>query len=252
MQGHFGEWLQGRLGPAGPVALVTVACPDLWVRTGTKPCAFDAGFRTKAAQALGEQGGQLPPLQANMPIGAGCGASTASLIVWAKSAGFDGGPDALAQLCLSVEGACDPLMLDAPDRHLWLSRQARALRILPPPPACFILGGFWGKAEQTDAADAHFSDVSDLAAQWDKACHAGDLSAAAHIASTSAERCSALRGGQSPIEALAKDLGALGHCRAHTGSARGLIFAAAPPAKARDAMAEAGFQTPFLFQTGGV
>ena len=25
--GHFGEWLQGRLGPDGPVALVTLPCP---------------------------------------------------------------------------------------------------------------------------------------------------------------------------------------------------------------------------------
>ena len=30
--GHFGEWLQGRLGAGGPVVLVTVACPALAVR----------------------------------------------------------------------------------------------------------------------------------------------------------------------------------------------------------------------------
>ena len=30
--GHFGEWIQGRLGPDGPLALVTVACPALSVR----------------------------------------------------------------------------------------------------------------------------------------------------------------------------------------------------------------------------
>ena len=32
VRGHFGEWLQGRLGPGGPLALVTVACPALAVR----------------------------------------------------------------------------------------------------------------------------------------------------------------------------------------------------------------------------
>ena len=29
--GHFGELLQGRLGPSGPVALVSLPCPALWV-----------------------------------------------------------------------------------------------------------------------------------------------------------------------------------------------------------------------------
>ncbi|TCP38104.1 hypothetical protein EV662_12129, partial [Rhodovulum marinum] len=30
--GHFGEFLQGRLGPDGPVVLVTLPCPALAVR----------------------------------------------------------------------------------------------------------------------------------------------------------------------------------------------------------------------------
>ena len=38
--GHFGEWLQGRLGPDGPLALVTLACPDRGVRVTRTPGPF--------------------------------------------------------------------------------------------------------------------------------------------------------------------------------------------------------------------
>ena len=43
--GHFGEWLQGRIGPDGPVALVTLACPALGVevRLAEGPFALEDG-----------------------------------------------------------------------------------------------------------------------------------------------------------------------------------------------------------------
>jgi len=34
--GHFGEWLQGRLGAEGPVGLVTLACAAVRVHAPSK------------------------------------------------------------------------------------------------------------------------------------------------------------------------------------------------------------------------
>ncbi|TMV63484.1 propanediol utilization protein, partial [Thioclava sp. BHET1] len=48
--GHFGELLQGRLGPDGPLALVTLPCPPLAARVTRDPGAF--ALHQPAARAL--------------------------------------------------------------------------------------------------------------------------------------------------------------------------------------------------------
>ncbi|WP_363322866.1 asparaginase domain-containing protein, partial [uncultured Alcanivorax sp.] len=41
--GHFGEWVQGRFGPEGPVVLITLPCPDFRVTApGDDTMAFSA------------------------------------------------------------------------------------------------------------------------------------------------------------------------------------------------------------------
>ncbi|SFD63973.1 propanediol utilization protein [Roseivivax sediminis] len=252
--GHFGEWLQGR-SAEGPLALVTVACDALAVtaeRLSDGPLSLDQvpQFLTdpqaaRMLEALGKPSGRYR-LRADMPPGGGAGASTAALLALAG----DGAPDALARACLSVEEASDPLMHARPDSLLWAPREARILRRLPPPPRAEIVGGFFGPPVRTDAADCAFPDVSDLIAAWE----AGpDLATAAGIAATSAARTTALRGPHDdPSEALARETGALGHLRAHTGSARGLIFAPGTvPAGAEAALTRAGFTGVIRFETGG-
>ncbi|ETX28282.1 hypothetical protein RISW2_09185, partial [Roseivivax isoporae LMG 25204] len=150
--GHFGEWLQGRLGPAGPLALVTLACPALAVRAtwseragpfaiDQDPCVIDAGRARAFLAALGLPAAGRVTLRAAMPPGGGAGASTATLVALARAAGFDGPTAALAAACLAAEGATDPLMQPQPDAHLWAPRAARCLGALPPPPAADIVGG---------------------------------------------------------------------------------------------------------------
>jgi uncharacterized protein involved in propanediol utilization len=254
--GHFGEWIQGRLGVDGPIALVTLACPALAVTAPGRGPGIDRLFPPRAvagfARALGLGPVAWPGLDPDMPIGAGAGASTACLVASARAMGWQGDAQTLARACLDVEGATDPLMHPAPDRLLWASREGRVIEGLAPPPPCEIVGGFWGAPRQTDPADSDFPDIADLVPFWRAATARADLAAVAGIATESARRCTALRGPEDPVDTLARDLDALGHARAHTGTARALIFA---PGKGPDgavaALREAGLSGVFCFETGG-
>ncbi|WP_226629065.1 propanediol utilization protein [Alloyangia pacifica] len=257
VEGHFGEWLQGRMGATGPVALVTVRCPPLRVRA---PGADDPPFsRDQLAHFAAQLGSpaQFPGATCNAPLGGGAGASTATLIALARAAGITASAEALAAACLAVEGASDPLMFPQPDTLLWASREGRILRRMPPPPTCQILGGFWGRPHRTDPGDMDFDDITDLAAAWAEAVQLRDLRRCATLASTSAQRCTERRGPPpyltpDPTPDLARDLGALGWLRAHTGSARGLIFAPGTvPRDGAGALAEAEFSGVISFRTGG-
>lgn len=253
--GHFGEWIQGRLGPGGPVALVTLACPALCVRAPGRGPGLERLFPPRSvagfAAALGLGPVAWPGLDCDMPMGAGAGASTACLVASARAMGSRAAPEVLARACLDIEGASDPLMYPHPDRMLWASREGRVIEALPPLPRCEMVGGFWGLPTRTDPLDTEFSDIDDLVTYWRGAVARGDRAALAGIATESARRCSALRGPQDPVADLARDLGALGHVRAHTGTARALIFAPGRvPAGAEAALAEAGLTGVLHFATG--
>ena len=95
--GHFGEWLQGRLGPGGPVVLVTLPCPALAVTVRWEPattlsiggpsaCVLPAETARRLLDALGLAGGRVT-VAADMPAGGGAGASTAALVALARAAG---------------------------------------------------------------------------------------------------------------------------------------------------------------------
>jgi len=172
--GHFGEWLQGRLGPGGPVALVTLACPSHGVRATLEagaPPGIDGSEdllgAARAQQFVAALACVLPGrvrLTADLPPGSGAGMSTAALVALARLVGAEDGR--IPAACLAVEGATDPLMCPAPDAMLWAPRRAVALQALPRPPAAEIVGGLLGPPERTDPADLHFPDIADLAKAW--------------------------------------------------------------------------------------
>lgn len=260
--GHFGELIQGRMGPSGPVALISLPCPALRLTAAARPAqglhlhhARGASIITPArARAflarLGLDARGRIVLRAGMPVGAGAGASTAALVALARVAGWQGGALALARACVAAEGASDPLMLPQPAQILWSSREGRILANLPALPPFDILGGFWGPARRTDAADVHFPDISGLIPAWCHAATAQDLPALARLATTSAQATLALRGPDAdPTAALAQRLGALGFLIAHTGSARGLIFArGCVPNAGIAALRAAGLSRPLIFR----
>lgn len=248
--GHFGEWIQGRLGPSGPVALITLACSAMRVTAPSEEALpFNADQLARFASDLGLDA--LPGASRNFALGIGAGGSTATLVAAVRAAGYGGTPEQLAKACIAIEGATDPLMFDAPDQHLWASRSGEVIRAMSAPPRATILGGLWGAPLCTDAQDDVFDDVSDLADEWADATLARDLPRVAAIASESARRCTARRGPCDPMADLARDLGALGTVRAHTGSARGLIFAPGTiPRGGAAALQEAGLTSVFNFETG--
>ncbi len=259
--GHFGEWMQGCLGPEGPVVLVTLACPVLRSHvdprgdrdaSDTAQQMLDTAQLARFRALLGVPVGGPPfDVTCDMPLGGGAGSSTAALVGLARASGFDGTPDALAQACLAMEGASDPLMYPAPDALLWASREGRIVAQMTVPPRAEIVGGFWGAPERTDPSDMRFAGIADLVAPWRSATAQGDLRQVAHLAGLSADRTTRLRGPQDPMAELARDLGALGYMRAHTGSARGVIFApGSAPRSAEDALREAGLSQVLRFETG--
>jgi uncharacterized protein involved in propanediol utilization len=199
-------------------------------------------------------------LRSDAPPGGGAGSSTAAILATLAVISAGKGlpspdPERLARLCLGIEGATDPLMHPSPARLLWDSRRARILGTLPDLPALSVVGGFLGPAVRTDPADRDFADIADLVAAWGPAADRGDLRTLARLATESAMRNVARRGGPEldPLRAAAGRSGALGIVAAHTGSARGLIFAPGEGdhAPAREALSALGATCVRHFRLGG-
>lgn len=255
--GHFGEILQGRLGPEGPVVLVTCPCSSLHAEASVAPARGLSLYGSRAVSRARLRalltGLGLPLrgrfiLRQTMPPGGGAGASTAGLLALARAVGA--APSAeLMDLVRKIEGASDPLVFATPERLLWASREGRVVRHLSPLPRFEVLGGFLGQGERTDARDARFPDVSDLVERLEGA----DLSGLAAVATASADRCLSLRGPKcDPTARLAGRLGAVGYLIAHTGSARGLIFAPGMvPEGAQADLRAAGFARITRLKAGG-
>lgn len=246
------------------LALVTLACPDLEVALTSRPASLadrtrarrllSAPLRARFAFRLGGRPRRalLPSIIASPPPGGGAGSSTAALVALARLWGKNAMPARLARACARAEGASDPLMFSHPDRLLFAPRLGRVIERLHPPPRCTILGGFLGPGRPTDPRDLNFADISDLLPRWRQATRHGDLRHVAALARCSAERTLALRGPcGDPTASLAARTGALGWTIAHTGSARGLIFAPGTvPPDARAALRDAGFTDLVQFETG--
>ncbi|TCO71940.1 propanediol utilization protein [Rhodovulum euryhalinum] len=262
--GHFGELLQGRLGPGGPVVLVTLPCAVLSVRAAWRPGGgfglwqgarpvLTHGQAVRLWRAVRGDGphGRLR-LAAGMPPGGGAGASTAALLAALRCLA-DGAlaPGDQAALCLDLEGASDPLMHPRPERILWAPRAGRALGRLPPLPAVEVVGGFAGPGRRTDPADTRFADIADLLDDWQRA---PGLTRLGGLATESALRNHVLRGGPDPAPVLAagRALGALGVVAAHTGTALGLVFVPGEvPEGAAAALRGLGLTDVLRFRAGG-
>ncbi len=233
IQSHCGELLQGRLGPDGPVALVSLPAPPLTVTVtrqrggafglhqpqGRSLCPKRISQLFKALRVT--QQGRFT-LHRQMESGAGCGSSTAALLALARAAGSDLPPQAMARVLWQIEGASDPLMFDAPERLLWASREGRVLARLPAVPKMRVIAGLAGEPQRTDPTDMNFADIADLVAEWQRGADAGHF---AQLSTRCAIRHLSHRGITGDrTEALAQNADALGFAIAYTGSARALLL----------------------------
>lgn len=257
--GHLGEFLQGRVN--GEVVLITLPAPVLAVTARWRPGPSAllpprsllprSDLRALFAKARQPLRGTLR-ITSDMPPGGGAGASTAALLAVAGALGLGADPR-LAQLCLTLEGAVDPLMLPEPGQVLWASRKAEVRAQLGPVPSFDVVGGFHGAPRRTRPQDEHFADVSDLVADWRAA--GTDRIRLASLATESGRRNLALRGGMAlePVLEIARSCGALGLATAHTGSARALLFAPGEGDQARAArlLKVAGVRGVVAFRTPG-
>lgn len=267
IDGHFGEFLQGTLGPGGPVVLVTVPCPLVGVRAHivrSGPFRLyggaDVGLTVSRARHMLERLGIPQPgasiLKATYPAGYGTGVSTAAILALAKGAAnaagaADPSTGALAEACHAVEGATDPLMMTLPANWLWASRLGRPECALPPLPAMEIIGGISSRPARTDPKDQDYPDISDLVPQWSKAAEAGDVATLGALASTSASRCRIHRGMPDVLGTLPNELGALGQVMAHSGALSGLIFRKGEvPHTAAQMLRERGLAKILKFRVG--
>lgn len=261
VQGHFGELMQGRLGRTGPLVLISLPCPsfaavvtvseDAALSTEGDPAGLLSPERAGALlTALGRPARGRIHLSLTMPPGAGAGASSAALLALARATGAEN-PDQITRAALMVEGATDPLAYPDPTRRLWASREGRTVARLPALPRFEVLGGFLGPPRPTDPADIDFPDIADLISAWPAAT--AELARLAELVAESARRTLALRGpADDPILALATRHGALAPVIAHTGSARGLIFAPGSlPIGAEADLRAAGFSQITHFTCGG-
>ncbi|WP_347311927.1 propanediol utilization protein [Defluviimonas sp. SAOS-178_SWC] len=264
VSGHFGELLQGRIGPDGPVALISLPCPALELEARFQPgrgfSIHGGGQRLltpeRARRFLDGLGRPLAgqvTMRAAMPAGGGAGASTAALVALARLAGARLTPEALASAAIASEGATDPLMFPSAERLLWASRAGRVLAHLPALPRFDVIGGFYGPPRRTEARDMAFPDIADLMEPWRHAALAGQSAALAELAGISASRTLALRGpDEDPTAELAARLGAAGLVIGHTGSARGLLFLPGRiPDRAAPVLREAGLRGIVRFRAGG-
>lgn len=263
VSGHFGELVQGCLGNAGPVVLVTLPCPPLETEVRLVPGGplKVAGEQTElvaklARNALASWGAdEAGTLEISRPAspGTGAGSSTAELLatlrVLAASQGKKLSPDQEAAWCHGVEGAVDPLMY--PGNVLFASRIPRVLEILPPLPSFKVIGGFAGPGQRTNPADSAFPDVTDALELLRAGLSAGDACRVAEAAHMSAKANQARNPNPAwdAVLALGKRFGALGPLVSHTGSAIGLIFDAdADTAPVSEAVSAIGLTGVISFQ----
>ena len=261
--GHFGEWMQGRLGQDGPIALISVPCPlfhcDVTVEDAEVTSFHGLGITLNVEQMealLGCIDLHMPKrvtVQSSIPVRAGLGASTASILSVLRALTKDAlSMEQAAKICVDVEGATDPLMHEQFDRLLWASRSATIVERLSAPPKFEIVGGLWGEGQATDPADLNFPNITDLVDKWRHAVEQRSHKKVAELATESANRTTELRGPKGdPSQEFALEIGALGYVRAHTGSARGFLFLPNhTPENAMRWLSDAGYTNPCRFVTG--
>lgn len=261
--GHFGELVQGRMGPDGPVVLVTLPCPVLETRVrftpGPRPLRVPGTETTQVAElaraVLAEWApgvGGLIEIDRPASPGAGAGSSTAELLACLRAlaawCGIVLTPEDEAARCHAIEGAVDPLMYRG--NRLFASRAPAVVEDLPALPPLQVVGGFAGHGQRTNPNDQAFPDISEALDLLRDGLATGNHEMVADAARRSAE----LNQSRNPnpawatVLAAGEAMDALGPVVSHTGSAIGMILPPeADPAPAMEALSTSGLSQVLTF-----
>lgn len=141
--GHAGELLQGAVRRNGCVCPFLITLPAPWFRSvatvrESARWSVNPGWKSKAsraAQAACRRWGVAQPLEiaieSQIPVGRGCGSSTADCVAAVRAvaawAGADADGESIAAVVHDAELACDPAMFDGAP-VAFLPRAARVLR----------------------------------------------------------------------------------------------------------------------------
>ncbi len=196
--GHVGEILQGALG--GEPFLVSLPAP--WLRSVVTVRVAEAwtvipADRTKALRAAQLAGGHGPfavTVETEMPVGRGCGSSTADCVAAVRAVRPELGAADVAQIVVEAEWACDGTMFGL-EPVAFFPRRGQVLKELGTAwPAMGVrmvdLGGAAVDTlglERIRYAAAEMEEFGALLEELEAAVGAGDGRRVAAVASRSAE-----------------------------------------------------------------
>ena len=234
--GHVGEILQGALG--GEPFLVSLPAP--WLRSVVTVRAAEAwqvtpADRTKALRAvqLARGDGALAvTVETAMPVGRGCGSSTADCVAAVRAVRPEMGAAEVARIVVEAEAACDGTMFGL-EPVAFLPRRGRVLKALGTAwPAMGIrmvdLGGAAVDTlglERIRYSAAEMGEFGALLQELEAAVRAGNGRGVAAVASRSAEIHQRYRphAGFREFQRQAMAAGAWGVAVAHSGTVAAVL-----------------------------
>ena len=260
VNGHFGEFIQGRLGVTDPLVLVTVPSRFFKVQVTYTEGAFEVvqngtSFYDRsvvselAKLAKARLSGRLK-ICLSMPEACGLGSSTATRVGILRAIRPDISVNSIVSICLKHERASDPIMYKSPERLLWAPREGKIVEKLPRLPKISCIGGLFGSPLKTNPSDNNFPIISDLVDKW-KRTEMTDKNFAEICAESSERTISIRKLSDDPTRKITKEIGALGFSIAHTGNVRNFIFPyRSIPSNAEKILSSYGFRNVHRFSLG--
>ena len=260
VNGHFGEFIQGKLGVNEPLVLVTIPSRFYKVQVTYTKGSFEVvqngtSFYNRtvvselAKLANARLNGRIT-ICLSMPEACGLGSSTATRVGILRAIRPSISVNSIVSICLKHERASDPIMYKSPERLLWAPREGKIIEKLPRLPKISCVGGLFGLPLKTNPLDNNFPIIKDLVDKW-KRTNMTDKNFAEICAESSERTISIRKLSNDPIRKIAKEIGALGFSIAHTGNVRNFIFPyESIPSIAEKTLASYGFKNVHRFSLG--
>ena len=176
VNGHFGEFIQGKLGVNEPLVLVTIPSRFYKVQVTYTKGSFEVvqngtSFynRTVVSELANLANARLNgriTICLSMPEACGLGSSTATRVGILRAIRPSISVNSIVSICLKHERASDPIMYKSPERLLWAPREGKIIEKLPRLPKISCVGGLFGLPLKTNPLDNNFPIIKDLVDMW--------------------------------------------------------------------------------------